>query len=175
VYHRDTKMVELYENGDHGKRKLEKLDVALDDPAIHDALDQHYIDRLNEEIELLDIGEEFDLERVRKGELTPLFFGSAVTNFGVEPFLDRFLQYTPPPLSRLSDQGDIGPEAPYFSGFVFKIQANMNPAHRDRLAFMRIVSGAYEKGMEVWHSGTNKMVALKQPQQFMADEREAVE
>ncbi|MDO4484196.1 MAG: peptide chain release factor 3 [Clostridia bacterium] len=175
VYHRDTKMVELYENGDHGKKKLDKLDIALDDPAIHDVLAQHYIDRLNEEIELLDIGEEFDPERVRKGELTPMFFGSAVTNFGVEPFLERFLKFTPPPLSRLSDAGEIGPEEPYFSGFVFKIQANMNPAHRDRLAFMRIVSGAYQKGMEVWHSGTGKQVTLKQPQQFMADEREAVE
>ena len=109
------------------------------------------------------------------GELTPMFFGSAVTNFGVEPFLERFLQYTPPPLPRKSDLGMIGPEEPYFSGFIFKIQANMNPAHRDRLAFMRIVSGAFEKGMEVWHSGTGKQVALKQPQQFMADEREAVE
>ena len=112
---------------------------------------------------------------MRRGELTPLFFGSAITNFGVEPFLKRFLQYTTPPLPRMSDLGEVSPEEPYFSGFIFKIQANMNPAHRDRLAFMRIVSGAFEKGMEVWHSGTGKPVALKQPQQFMADEREAVE
>ena len=73
-----------------------------------------------------------------------MFFGSAVTNFGVEPFLDRFLQYTNPPLPRMSDAGEVGPEIPYFSGFIFKIQANMNPAHRDRLAFMRIVPGAFE-------------------------------
>ena len=176
VYHRDTKMVELYTGGDHGSKMVEKTTVALDDPAIEGILDKHYRDRLEEEIELLDeAGDSFDLEAVRQGELTPMFFGSAVTNFGVEPFLERFLQYTPPPLSRLSDQGEIGPEEPYFSGFIFKIQANMNPAHRDRLAFMRIVSGAFEKGMDVWHSGTNKMITLKQPQQFMADEREAVE
>lgn len=176
VYHRDTNMVELYAGGDHGKKMVEKTDIALDDPEIGRYLAQHYIDRLKEEIELLDVaGDAFDLAAVRSGELTPMFFGSAVTNFGVEPFLERFLQYTPPPLSRKSDLGDIPPETPYFSGFVFKIQANMNPAHRDRLAFMRIVSGSFEKGMEVWHSGTNKVVALKQPQQFMADEREAVE
>ena len=176
VYHRDTRMVELYTGGDHGKTMVEKTDLAIDDPALEKALEKHYRDRLQEEIELLDEAcDAFDLESVRRGELTPMFFGSAVTNFGVEPFLERFLQYTPPPLPRHSDAGEIGPEEPYFSGFIFKIQANMNPAHRDRLAFMRIVSGAFEKGMEVWHSGTGKQVALKQPQQFMADEREAVE
>ena len=176
VYHRDTRMVELYTGGDHGKKMVEKTDIGIDDPALENVLEKHYRDRLAEEIELLDeAGDAFDLEKVRAGELTPMFFGSAVTNFGVEPFLDRFLSFTPPPLARESDEGLITPEEPYFSGFIFKIQANMNPAHRDRLAFMRIVSGAFEKGMEVWHSGTGKPVALKQPQQFMADEREAVE
>ena len=176
VYHRDTETITLYSGGDHGSKRVDELELALTDEALPHVLDQHYIDRLEEEIMLLDeAGDPFDLEKVRKGELTPMFFGSAVTNFGVEPFLDRFLQYTNPPLPRSSDAGVIGPEEPYFSGFIFKIQANMNPAHRDRLAFMRIVSGAFEKGMEVWHSGTNKMVALKQPQQFMADAREGVE
>ncbi len=176
VYHRDTESITLYSGGDHGSKRVDELEIRLDDPALENVLARHYIDRLNEEIEMLDIaGDEFNLEKVRNGELTPMFFGSAVTNFGVEPFLDRFLQYTNPPLPRKSDAGVIGPEEPYFSGFIFKIQANMNPAHRDRLAFMRIVSGAFEKGMEVWHSGTNKQVALKQPQQFMADAREGVE
>ncbi len=175
VCHLDTREVELYTGGDHGRRQVEKTVLSLDDPALKDVLAEGYRTRLSDEMELLEAGEPFDLEAVRAGQLTPMFFGSAVTNFGVEPFLTRFLQYTPPPLPRQSDQGVIGPEAPFFSGFVFKIQANMNPAHRDRLAFMRIVSGAFEKGMEVWHSGTNKPVALKQPQQFMADEREAVE
>ena len=150
VYHRDTKMVELYTGGDHGKKMVEKTDIAIDDPALEKALEKHYRDRLEEEIELLDeAGDAFDLDKVRAGELTPMFFGSAVTNVGVEPFLDRFLSFTPPPLSRESDEGMITPEEPYFSGFIFKIHANMNPAHRDRLAFMRIVSGAYEKGLEV--------------------------
>ena len=176
VYHRDTKCVELYHGGNHGKSMVEKQVIALGDKDIGKYLEKHYLNRLKDEIELLDVaGDAFDMEKVRQGELTPLFFGSAVTNFGVEPFLERFLKFTPPPLPRMSDEGLIQPEDPHFSGFIFKIQANMNPAHRDRLAFLRIVSGAFEKGMTVWHSGSNKEMTLKQPQQFMADEREAVE
>jgi peptide chain release factor 3 len=176
VYHRDSEIIELYTGGDHGKNKVEKTEIALSDPSLTGILQAHYIKRLKDEIELLDVaGDTFELESVRQGQLTPLFFGSAITNFGVEPFLKRFLQFTPPPLSRKSDQGDIQPEDQQFSGFIFKIQANMNPAHRDRLAFLRVVSGAFEKGMTVWHSGTDKDIQLKQPQQFMADEREAVE
>ena len=176
VYHRDTKIIELYTGGDHGKNKVEKTEIALSDPSLTNILAPHYIKRLSDEIELLDVaGDEFNLDAVRQGQLTPLFFGSAISNFGVEPFLKRFLQFTPPPLPRKSDQGDISAEDPQFTGFIFKIQANMNPAHRDRLAFLRIVSGAFEKGMTVWHSGTDKDIQLKQPQQFMADEREAVE
>ena len=176
VYHRDAKAVELYSGGDHGKNMVNKRVVSVDSPAFETVLEKHYRDRLSEEIALLDeAGDPFDLDAVQRGELTPLFFGSAVTNFGVEPFLERFLQYTPPPLPRQSDAGEISPEEPFFSGFIFKIQANMNPAHRDRLAFLRIVSGAFQKGMTVWHSGSNKEIMLKQPQQFMADEREAVE
>ena len=127
-------------------------------------------------MELLDeAGDAFNLDAVRAGQLTPMFFGSAVTNFGVEPFLERFLQYTPPPLPRESDQGMVEPDDERFSGFIFKIQANMNPAHRDRLAFLRIVSGEFRKGMTVWHSGSGKEIQVKQPQQFMADEREGIE
>ena len=176
VYHRDEKTVELYFGGDHGRTKAQKTVLAIDDPALEGALDEHYRTRLSDEIELLDeAGDAFDLDAVLKGELTPVFFGSAVTNFGVEPFLQRFLKYTTPPAPRESDQGDIQPDSPDFSGFIFKIQANMNPAHRDRLAFLRVVSGVFEKGMTVWHSGTNKDIQVKQPQQFMADEREGVE
>ena len=176
VYHRDTRMVELYESGDHGKTRVEKMDVPVDDPSLPELLGDRLYTRLMDEIELLDMaGDEFDLELVRAGELTPMFFGSAITNFGVEPFLSRFLDYSTPPAAHESDQGVVEPTDPDFSGFIFKIQANMNPAHRDRLAFMRICSGTFQKGMTVWHSGTNKPVQLKQPQQFMADERESVE
>jgi len=176
VYHRDTRTVELYFSGDHGKTKAVKTELGIDDPALSGMLAGHYIKRLKEEVELLDeAGDPFDLAAIRKGELTPMFFGSAITNFGVEPFLNRFLRYTLPPTPRESDQGMIGPEDPDFSGFVFKIQANMNPAHRDRLAFVRVVSGVFQRDMAAWHSGQKKQIQLKAPQQFMADERAMVE
>ena len=176
VYQRNSGKVLLYSGGNHGMSMADQLSVDIDSPEAEKALEKHYRDRLRDEIELLDeAGDPFDKEAVLSGKLTPLFFGSAVTNFGVEPFLEAFLSITPPPLPREADIGEIQPTDPYFSGFIFKIQANMNPAHRDRLAFVRIVSGEIEKGMTVYHSGTDKQMQLKQPQQFMADEREAVE
>ena len=120
VYHRDTNQIELYFGGDHGKVKAGKTEIALDDPALPGMLDKHYLSRLHDEIELLDeAGDAFDLDAVRAGQLTPMFFGSAVTNFGVEPFLERFLQYTPSPLPRESDQGMVEPDDERFSGFIF--------------------------------------------------------
>lgn len=176
VCHRDTRTVELYGAGSHGSRRVDAYQMGMDDPALEGVLDAHYMNRLREELELLDeAGDPFDEKAVRRGELTPMFFGSAVSNFGVEPFLDRFLRYAPSPQPRMSDIGPIDPADANFSAFIFKIQANMNPAHRDRLAFLRICSGVFQKGMSVWHSGTDKVIALKQPQQFMADERESVE
>ncbi|MEG0743008.1 MAG: peptide chain release factor 3 [Clostridia bacterium] len=176
VYQRNSGHVLLYSGGNHGMSMAEERDIPLNSPEAEAALAQHYRTRLRNEIELLDeAGDSFDLQAVLTGQLTPLFFGSAVTNFGVEPFLEAFLDITPPPLPREADIGLVAPTAPYFSGFIFKIQANMNPAHRDRLAFLRIVSGEFQKGMMVYHSGTDKQMQLKQPQQFMADEREAVE
>ena len=176
VYQRKDGHVLLYSGGNHGMSMADELSVPLDSPECEAALAQHYRDRLRDEIELLDeAGDPFQLDAVLSGQLTPLFFGSAVTNFGVEPFLEAFLDITPPPLPREADTGMVNPTDPYFSGFIFKIQANMNPAHRDRLAFVRIVSGEFEKNMTVFHSGTQKQMQLKQPQQFMADEREAVE
>ena len=176
VYHRDTREVEMYRGGNHGQTQVEVETISIDDPALPGRIGQTYYDKLMEDIELLDVaGDPFDLDMILSGQLTPMFFGSAFNNFGVEPFLKRFLSYTKSPTPRVSDQGPIDPESDRFTGFIFKIQANMNPAHRDRLAFMRICSGVFTKGMTVWHSGSNKMIQLKQPQQFMADEREAVE
>ena len=132
--------------------------------------------KLMEDIELLDIaGDEFDIKKVRSGELTPVFFGSALTNFGVEPFLEQFLRLTTPPTPRMSDQGEVDVYSEDFSAFVFKIQANMNPAHRDRISFMRICSGKFRKGMEVYHVQGGDKIKLAQPQQFLAQEREIVE
>ena len=176
VYIRKSGLINLYSGGNHGASMVEETDVALDSPDAERILAKHYLDRLREDIETLDVaGDAFDLDAVLHGRLTPMFFGSAITNFGVEPFLEAFLDITPPPLPRDSDMGEITPDADFFSGFVFKIQANMNPAHRDRLAFIRVVSGAFRKDMDVWVSGESKMVQLKQPQQFMANEREAVD
>ena len=177
VYDRKEKNVSLFKAAMNGQKEVDTEIVdASDEAVLKDRIGDAFYDKLQEDIELLDgASAEFDQEMVSAGDLTPVFFGSALTNFGVQTFLEHFLSMTTSPLPRKSDQGVIDPFTEDFSAFVFKIQANMNPAHRDRLAFMRIVSGAFEKGMEVWHSGTNKTVALKQPQQFMADEREAVE
>ena len=131
---------------------------------------------MDDEIELLDgASAEFDMELVTKGELSPVFFGSALTNFGVETFLQHFLKMTYAPMARKSDIGMIDPFQEDFSAFVFKIQANMNKNHRDRIAFMRICSGKFTAGMEVFHVQGNKQIKLSQPQQMMADERKMVE
>ena len=176
VYHRDTRVVELYQGGNHGQSKVVVREIALDDPALPGVLGKSYYDKLVEDVELLDVaGDPFDLEKILNGQLTPMFFGSAFNNFGVEPFLKRFLTYTKSPTPRMSDAGLIEPTDEKFTGFIFKIQANMNPAHRDRLAFLRVCSGVFEKGMTVWHSSTEKDIKLAQPQQFMAQEHEAVE
>ena len=119
--------------------------------------------------------DEFDLEKVRAGKLSPVFFGSALTNFGVETFLKHFLDMTTSPLPRTSDGEIVDPFSDEFSAFVFKIQANMNKAHRDRIAFMRICSGKFEAGMEVMHVQGGKKIRLAQPQQMMAQERKHVE
>ena len=115
-------------------------------------------------------GYAFDLDEVRAGRLSPVFFGSALTNFGVEPFLENFLHMTMPPLPRTTADGVVDPMQPAFSAFVFKIQANMNKAHRDRIAFMRICSGKFERDHEYLHVQGGKTLKLAQPQQLMAQE-----
>ena len=129
-----------------------------------------------EEIELLDgASAEFDQEQVSQGKLSPVFFGSALTNFGVETFLKHFLKMTTSPLPRLADCGVVDPMEEDFSAFVFKIQANMNKNHRDRIAFMRICSGKFEASREVYHVQGEKKMRLSQPQQLMAQDRHVVE
>ena len=174
VYDREHKQI-LFFSGISGKNKAEKLEIDLNDPAVGERIGQRRHQQLMEEVELLGAGREFDLEEVRAGRLSPVFFGSALTNFGVEPFLEEFLRMTPPPLSREADCGTIDAFSPDFSAFVFKIQANMNKAHRDRLAFMRICSGKFERDREYYHVQGGKKMRLSQPQQLMAQEREIVE
>ncbi len=160
----------------NGQREVETVKATLGDPGLDGLIgaDQHR--RLADDIELLGgAGDEFDLDAVRAGTLSPVFFGSALTNFGVEPFLKSFLQMTTSPLPREAEDGVIDPVEQPFSAFVFKIQANMNKAHRDRIAFMRICSGRFEKGMEVLHVQGGKKIKLSQPQQLMAQEREIID
>lgn len=176
VYHRETGRVELFSGGNHGQSKVESVTGDALDPQFASLLGEYHHNKLIEDIELLDAaGDEFDIDKVLSGKLTPMFFGSAMNNFGVQPFLEKFLEITAPPTPRESDSGIIDPESSDFSGFIFKIQANMNPAHRDRIAFMRICSGKFEKGMTVKLARTGKDLKLAQPQQFMAQERESVE
>ena len=162
-------------SGISGKNKAEVREIDLYDPAVSELIGERRHNQLIEDVELLSAGREFDLEEVRAGRLSPVFFGSALTNFGVEPFLEEFLRMTPPPLSRTADCGLIDAFSPDFSAFVFKIQANMNKAHRDRLAFMRICSGKFERDAEYYHVQANKKMRLSQPQQLMASEREIVD
>lgn len=176
VYERDNNRIIAFSAGNHGQSAVDAVEGSVDDPRFREILGDALHDKLMEDIELLDIaGDELDLEKVRTGELTPVFFGSALTNFGVEPFLEHFLDMTTAPLPRHSNVGEIDPFDKNFSAFVFKIQANMNKAHRDRIAFMRICSGKFEKGEDVYHMQGGKKIKLSQPQQFMAQDREIVE
>jgi peptide chain release factor 3 len=176
VYDRNTKKVMTFSDTLKGTKEGEQKEIDIDDPALKEELGEDYWSQLMDEIELLDgASAEFDQDMVSKGELSPVFFGSALTNFGVETFLQHFLKMTYSPLPRNSDIGPIDPFSEDFSAFVFKIQANMNKAHRDRIAFMRICSGKFEAGMEVMHIQGGKKIRLAQPQQMMAQERHIVE
>ena len=175
VYDRQGSQLLFFSSGASGKNRAGKQEIDLYDPQVDDILGANKHQQLIDDVELLGAGRELELDEVRHGRLSPVFFGSALTNFGVEPFLEEFLKMTPPPLSRTADCGVIDAFEPDFSAFVFKIQANMNKAHRDRLAIMRICSGKYERDAEVFHVQGNKKMRLSQPQQMMAAEREIVE
>ncbi len=173
VYDREKKCVIAYSDTEKGTKEGKATEVAVEDEThLRKLLGDEAADKLLAEIELLDgASAEFDLDAVRAGKLTPVCFGSALTNFGVEIFLKHFLNMTTTPLPRKADIGMIEPAENEFSAFVFKIQANMNKAHRDRVAFMRICSGRFDANMEVRHVQGNKVMRLSQPQQIMADER----
>ncbi|MCI8292746.1 MAG: peptide chain release factor 3 [Hespellia sp.] len=177
VYDRQKKHVELFSDTKKGTTQGDVQTIDIRDENIQNILGEAAKLTLEEEIELMDgASAEFDQKLVSKGELSPVFFGSALTNFGVETFLKHFLTMTSSPLPRMSDRGEIDPMTePDFSAFVFKIQANMNKAHRDRIAFMRICSGAFEAGMSVYHMQGEREVRLSQPQQLMASERKIID
>ncbi len=177
VYDRQKREVITYSDTEKGTKEGETTVISIDDDtSVIKAIGQERHDILKDEIELLDgASAEYDLERVREGKLTPVFFGSALTNFGVEVFLQYFLQMTTTPLPRKSGDRLIDPVEHGFSAFVFKIQANMNKAHRDRIAFMRICSGKFEASKEVKHIQGGRTLRLSQPQQIMADSRKILD
>ena len=175
VYDRQNRKV-IHFTSNTNARAATATEIEPDDPALADLIGADKREQLMGEIELLDGAScDFDLERVRHGKLSPVFFGSALTNFGVEPFLEEFLRMTTAPLPRRAGDEIIDSFDPDFSAFVFKIQANMNKAHRDRIAFIRICSGKFEKGMEVDHVQGGRKMKLSQPQQLMAQSREIIE
>jgi peptide chain release factor 3 len=176
VYDRTKREMQLFGGGNHGQTFVESKYGSLEDPAVKNMLGDYYYDKLAGEIELLDVaGDAYSHTDVLKGSLTPVFFGSAMTNFGVGSFLSAFLEMAPSPASRGSNMGMVETAAPFFSGFIFKIQANMNKTHRDRIAFLRIVSGVFRRNMQVYIPDLGKYVKLSQPQSFMANDRELIE
>lgn len=176
VYDRINKQIHLFERRAHGSKTAQETVINLGDPKIEEFLDQDLYYQLKEELEILDeIAEDFDLEQVHAGKMTPVFFGSAMTNFGVELFLKSFLNYALKPEGRNSSEGEIEPTYPEFTGFVFKLQANMDPKHRDRVAFVRVCTGKFEKDMTVKHARTGKTVRLSRPQKLFAQDRESLD
>ena len=176
LYDRFNHRVELYRSEDEGQAFLELDDngeIKGDNPL----KDESIYKQVLEEIELIEgAGSEFDEEKIAKGELTPVFLGSALTNFGVKTFLDAYLKYAPKPAAHKTEDGsEVEPDRKDFSGFIFKIQANMNPNHRDRIAFVRICSGEFDRGMDVFLERTGKKLRLSNSTQFMADTRETLE
>jgi peptide chain release factor 3 len=174
IYDRFNRRIEQFRT-DENERFLplnEEGELSVDHPLKNSPLYEQTL----EEILLLDeAGNEFSEEKISNGTLTPVFFGSALTNFGVQTFLEAYLQFAPPPQPRKSEIGLIDPLNKQFSGFVFKIQANMNPMHRDRIAFVHVCSGKFERGMNVILSRTGKVIKLSQSTQFLADDRSTVD
>jgi peptide chain release factor 3 len=175
VIDRRSRQVILFERAERGRQSEEKL-LSVEEARDSGAVEPELLDQALEELELLEgAGADLDLELVHAGELSPVFFGSAMTNFGVRPFLDAFLELAQKPSPRSSSAGAIEPVRPGFSGFVFKLQANMDPRHRDRVAFVRVCSGRFEKDMTVQHARTGKTIRLSRPQKLFGQDREVVD
>jgi peptide chain release factor 3 len=177
VYHRRQRHVLLFaRSGDHGASRALTQTLPLDDGTLDEHLGADTAVRLREEVALLDAaGHPYSAQAVLAGDQSPVYFGSALTNFGVEPFLEDFLRLAPPPGPRHTTGGSVNPTDPEFSGFVFKIQANMDPKHRDRVAFLRICSGRFVQGLPVQVTRTGRAMRLAPPQQFLGRERLAVD
>lgn len=180
VYDRNSHHVLLFERTEtaNATKKVREIEVELGDPKLSEIIGHEEHEKLQEDIELLDgAGNDFDFESFRTGEVTPVFFGSALTNFGVEPFLQDFLRLAPEPLSYTDTltKKPVDPVRNPFSGFVFKIQANMDPHHRDRIAFLRVCSGKFERGRSAYHVQGDKHMKLAAGTSMMADDRAIVD
>ncbi|PSU46747.1 peptide chain release factor 3 [Photobacterium frigidiphilum] len=176
IYHIHRDETVLYESG-HGHEIQEvRIIKGLDNPELDVAVGEALAASVREELELvIGAAHEFDLELFLKGELTPVFFGTALGNFGVDHMLEGLTQWAPAPQTRKANERDVEAVEEKFSGFVFKIQANMDPKHRDRIAFMRIVSGTYNQGMKMNHVRTGKNVSISDAVTFMAGDRTRAE
>jgi peptide chain release factor 3 len=176
IYDRRTGYVHIYERNTRGERQAVETRLLLDDPAVAEAIGETALAKLRDDLEMLDIaGSTLDQELINTGKKSPVFFGSAMTNFGVEPFLNAFLEMSAAPSAHESSLGMIEANDEDFTGFVFKLQANMDPRHRDCLAFVRVCSGEFEKDMLVTNARTGKKVRLSRPQKVFAQDRESVE
>jgi peptide chain release factor 3 len=175
VIDRRSREVILFQRAERGRQSEEKV-LTVEQARGSALVEAELLDAALEELELLDgAGADLDLERVHAGELSPVFFGSAMTNFGVRPFLDAFLDLAQSPAPRISREGPVDPLRADFSGFVFKLQANMDPRHRDRVAFVRVCSGKFEKDMSVQHARSGRTLRLSRPQKLFGQDREVVE
>jgi peptide chain release factor 3 len=176
VYDLVNRRVLLFERTSHSQHRAPVHISTLDDPALRELLGTVAHGRLHDEIDLLQgAGALFDEARFRDGDLTPVFFGSALNNFGVETFLDALLRLGPAPGARASTAGMIEPDREHFAGFVFKIQANMDPLHRDCMAFLRVCSGRFTKDMQVHHPRLGRTIRMTRPHRLFARERETID
>ncbi len=175
VYHLLQDCVHFLPAQHGGRVRTGEVVQGIDNPRLDELLEEQ-ADELREEIELVrGASHAFDLDDYLRAELTPVFFGSAINNFGVRELLDEFVEHAPGPRPRESDVRVVSPDEPNFSGFVFKIQANMDPQHHDRVAFLRITSGRYRRGMRIHQVRTAKDMQIANAITFMAGERETVE
>ncbi|MBZ0188367.1 MAG: peptide chain release factor 3, partial [Candidatus Obscuribacterales bacterium] len=176
VVDRLTETVHLFNRTIGGRTKGDVRSIALNDPELKGLIGTRLYEQLNEDMSILEgAGHALDLEKVLAGELTPVFFGSAMNNFGVESFLKHFIKMANSPAPFPSSIGTIAPQYEEFTGFVFKLQANMDPRHRDRIAFVRICSGTFNKDMSVKNMRTGREISLNQPKKIFASERETIE
>ena len=176
VYDRKARLMSLFERTQHGATKAPVVVTAPDSPECAALTDKATHKQFLDEMELIEMaGEDFDHDQVMNGKLTPVFFGSAVNNFGLKLFLDSFLSLADPPGPRPTADGFVEPDYPHFTGFVFKIQANMDPKHRDSVAFLRVCSGKFEKDVQVHHSRLGTKIRLSRPHKLFARDRDVVE